>query len=83
MAGTSKDMITVREFYDGMKKQTHERVEMERRILDAIKECSVDTAGLSEKVEANRQHINRVAGFNSVLTAIGSTIAAAIGINNS
>ena len=81
MAGQS-DVITVREFYEGLQEQTTERVEMERRILQAIKKCAVENAGLAEKVEANRANIVKIGTFNGVLTAIGSTIAAAIGINN-
>ena len=63
--------ITRREFH-----------EMELRIVHAINETAVDYAGIAEKCEANRLNIIRLGGLNTVLTGIGSTIAALIGIRD-
>ena len=55
---------------------------MEIRIIGAINEVKIQMAAFEVQIEANRKGVLRVGGVNTVLTAIGSTIAAVVGMRD-
>ena len=71
MVGQSNGPITRKEFHA-----------MEIRIIQAINEVKIEMAGYGVQIEANRKGVLRIGGLNTMLTAIGSTIAAVVGMKD-
>ncbi len=79
--------VTTREFYNALLDQKKETAEMERRIMDGIDDIKQTQAvgatrleGQDTKIEINRRNIIRVGSINATLMAIGSYIAAKLGM---